>query len=130
MARRPNTDFAAWPALTLEGNLIAPAMIARVANQRPSEKEEATYGMRKGLTIRDEITLAFRVGQAHYDDFVKLTSPSLPATTRFVSGLLTEDELSFILNVGVNTMLNAGHLPFKSLDTNTSIVLPDTKLIQ
>ena len=90
MARRPNTDFAAWPALTLEGNLIAPAMIALVANQRPSEKEEATYGFRKGLTIRDEITLAFRVGQAHFDDFTKLASPSLPATTRFVSGLLTE----------------------------------------
>ena len=83
MARRPNTDFAAWPALTLEGNLIAPAMIALVVNQRPSEKEETTYGLRKGLTIRDEITLAFRVGQAHYDDFTKLTSPSLPATTRF-----------------------------------------------
>ena len=28
MARKPVTDMSAWPSLTLEGNLIAPAMVA------------------------------------------------------------------------------------------------------
>lgn len=60
---------------------------------------------------------------------IELKTKNKDGTIKF-SGLLTEDELSFILNVGVNTMMNAGHLPFKSLDTNTSIVLPDTQLIQ
>lgn len=45
-------------------------------------------------------------------------------------GHISKEELNFILNVGVNAMLNMGHLPFKKLETATEIIVPETKLIQ
>ena len=89
MARKPVTDMSAWPSLTLEGNLIAPAMVAQIPSRRttPSTTEE-DYGIRKGLTIREEISTAFRVGQSHFDAFAKLENPSVEATRRFVRDFL------------------------------------------
>jgi hypothetical protein len=90
MARKPITDMSAWPSLTLEGNLIAPAMVASVDRRQAPEQTEGHYRVRKGLTIREEISTAFRVGQSHYDAFAKLQSPSVEATRRFVRGFLAE----------------------------------------
>ncbi|MDZ4134892.1 MAG: N-6 DNA methylase, partial [Paracoccaceae bacterium] len=90
MARKLTADFAAWPSLTLEGNLIAPAMVTAVVAARPTDRDDASYGLRKGLTLRDEISLAFRVGQAHFDAFAKIDSPSLAATTRYLADMLGE----------------------------------------
>lgn len=76
MARKPVTDMSAWPSLTLEGNLIAPAMIASIDRRQAPEQAEADYRIRKGLTIREEISTAFRVS-------VSLTSmPSRSCRTR------------------------------------------------
>ena len=90
MARKPVTDMSAWPSLTLEGNLIAPAMVASIDRRQAPEQTEQDYGIRKGLTIREEISTAFRVGQSHFDAFAKLANPSVEATRRFVRGFLTE----------------------------------------
>ncbi len=90
MARKPVTDMSAWPSLTLEGNLIAPAMIASIDRRQAPEQTEADYRIRKGLTIREEISTAFRVGQFHYDAFAKLQNPSAEATRRFIRGFLAE----------------------------------------
>ena len=90
MARKPITDMSAWPSLTLEGNLIAPAMVASVDRRQAPEQAEEHYRVRKGLTIREEISTAFRVGQSHYDAFAKLQNPSVEATRRFVRGFLAE----------------------------------------
>ena len=90
MARKPVTDMSAWPSLTLEGNLIAPAMVASIDRRQAPEQTEKDYGIRKGLTIREEISTAFRVGQSHFDAFAKLANPSVEATRRFVRGFLTE----------------------------------------
>lgn len=90
MARKPITDMSAWPSLTLEGNLIAPAMVASIDRRQAPEQTEQDYGIRKGLTIREEISTAFRVGQSHFDAFAKLANPSVEATRRFVRGFLTE----------------------------------------
>lgn len=90
MARKLSADFAAWPSLTLEGNLISPAMVAAVVAARPTDRDDASYGLRKGLTLRDEISLAFRVGQAHFDAFAKIDNPSLAATTRYLADMLAE----------------------------------------
>ena len=76
MARKPVTDMSAWPSLTLEGNLIAPAMVASIDRRQATEQTEADYRIRKGLTIREEISTAFRVGQSHFDAFAKLQNPS------------------------------------------------------
>lgn len=90
MARKPVTDVSAWPSLTLEGNLIAPAMVASIDRRQASEQTEEDYRIRKGLTIREEISTAFRVGQSHFDDFAKLENPSVEVTRRFVRAFLTE----------------------------------------
>ena len=90
MARKPVTDMSAWPSLTLEGNLIAPAMIAGIDRRQAPEQTEADYRIRKGLTIREEISTAFRVGQSHFDTFAKLHNPSAEATRRFVRAFLAE----------------------------------------
>lgn len=90
MARKPVTDIAAWTALMLEGNLLSPAMIAAIDRREAPEQDESAYGVRKGLSIRDEISLAFRVGQAHFAGFAKAGSPSPAATSNFIQGFLRE----------------------------------------
>ncbi|MBW7057828.1 N-6 DNA methylase [Paracoccus bogoriensis] len=90
MARKALTDLAAWPSLTLEGNLIAPAMVAKIAAPDETDDTRAGYRIRKGLTIREEIATAFRVGQAHFDAFARLPNPSAEATRRFIRALLAE----------------------------------------
>lgn len=90
MARKPITDLSAWPSLTLEGNLIAPAMVAQIAEPKDDADARESYGIRKGLTIREEISTSFRVGQSHFDAFAKIEKPSVEATQRFVRNFLKE----------------------------------------
>lgn len=90
MARKPVTDMSAWSSLTLEGNLIAPAMIASIDRGQASDQSEESYRIRKGLTVREEISTAFRVGQSHFDAFSKLDTPSVEATRRFVRAFFAE----------------------------------------
>ncbi|HEY8213407.1 MAG TPA: N-6 DNA methylase, partial [Methylocystis sp.] len=113
MARKPITDMSAWPSLTLEGNLIAPAMIASIDRRQAAEQTEEDYRVRKGLTIREEVSTAFRVGQAHFDAFANLQTPSVEATRRFVRGFLAEtfgfDDLAAA--EGVISFLAGGRVP-------------------
>jgi hypothetical protein len=113
MARKPVTDMSAWPSLTLEGNLIAPAMIASIDRRQAAEQTETDYRIRKGLTIREEISTAFRVGQAHFDAFAKVQNPSVEAARRFVRGFLAEtfgfDDFAPV--DGVISFLAGGRVP-------------------
>ncbi len=113
MARKPVTDMSAWPSLTLEGNLIAPAMVASIDRRQASDQAEEDYRIRKGLTIREEISTSFRVGQSHFDAFAKLQNPSSDATRRFVRAFLTEtfgfDDL--VLADGTLSFLAGGRVP-------------------
>lgn len=90
MARRPVSDLAAWSAVTLEGTLLAPAMIAKIDHMEADGQSAADYGLRRGLSLRDEIATAFRVGQRHWDDFRRLASPGPAAATRFAEAFLRE----------------------------------------
>ncbi len=90
MARKPITDMSAWPSLSLEGNLIAPAMIAKIDQRQAPEQSSEEYGVRKGLQIREEIATAFRVGQSHFDAFAKIEHPSAAATSRFIADFFKE----------------------------------------
>lgn len=113
MARKPVTDMSAWPSLTLEGNLIASAMIANIDRRQAPEQTEADYRIRKGLTMREEISTTFRVGQSHFDAFAKLQHPSAEATKRFVRGFLIEtfgfNDLATV--DGAVTFLAGGRVP-------------------
>jgi hypothetical protein len=113
MARKLVTDVSAWPSLTLEGNLIAPAMVASIDRRQATEQTEEDYRIRKGLTIREEISTAFRVGQSHFDAFAKLRNPSVEATRRFARAFLAEafgfDDLHPA--DGVISFLGGGRVP-------------------
>lgn len=92
MSRNSISHMAAWPSISIEGNLIAPAMIAQITSlaQRDDEQMRQAYRVRKGLTLREEISTAFRVGQSHFDSFRRLEAPSLDATRRFMRDFLSE----------------------------------------
>ena len=113
MARKPVTDMSAWPSLSLEGNLIAPAMVAKIDRREAPEQTEESYGIRKGLSIREEISLAFRVGQSHFDAFAKSTHPAAEATRRFVRDFLKEtfgfEDLT--ADAGVVSFVAGGRVP-------------------
>jgi hypothetical protein len=90
MVRKPVIDMSAWPSLSLEGNLIAPAMVAQIAAPKDDEETRQSYRIRKGLTIREEISTAFRVGQSHFDAFRRVAKPSAEGTRRFMRDFLAE----------------------------------------
>ena len=113
MARKTISDMSAWPSLTLEGNLIAPAMVTQIAEPKDDNETRESYGIRKGLTIREEISTAFRVGQSHFDAFNALKTPSAEATRRFVRDFLKEtlgfDDLEH--SDGVVSFIAGGRVP-------------------
>ncbi|MER9800914.1 N-6 DNA methylase [Mesorhizobium sp. M0142] len=79
-----------FTALQIEGNLISPAMLSAIDRRTAGYQAEADYSVPKGLTVRDEIARYFRIGQALFEDFAKVESPSSIATTRFVEQLLNQ----------------------------------------
>ena len=90
MARKTISDIAALLNITLEGNLIAPAMLAKVERLEADAQREEDYTVKPGLTIRDEIPRAFRIGQALFSQFSSSDAATAGATLRFVTQLLTD----------------------------------------
>jgi hypothetical protein len=92
--RTRRTTALAFDAITVEGALIAPAMLARIAQHQAGAQAEADYGVPKGLTLRDEIARYFRIGQALFAEMTVSKTPSHAATVTFVERLL-HDVLGF-----------------------------------
>ncbi|GJE50944.1 hypothetical protein GOFOIKOB_3998 [Methylobacterium tardum] len=92
--RAKRTPAIAFDAITLEGGLIAPAMLSQIARIEADEQTAADYGVARGLILRDEIARAYRIAQAHYADLTAHPEPSLAATQRFTEALL-RDVLEF-----------------------------------
>jgi hypothetical protein len=88
--RKPHAAALAFDALTVEGALIGPAMLARVAEQKAVGQADADYNILKGLTLRDEISRYFRIGQALFKELFATATPSMAATTRFVEAILRD----------------------------------------
>jgi hypothetical protein len=90
---RTQTDRAsalAFDAITVEGALISPAVLARIAQHQAGEQTNADYGIPKGLTLRDEIARYFRIGQAMFLDLMVTETPSNTATVNFLEKLLRD----------------------------------------
>jgi hypothetical protein len=104
-ALRKTHAAPAFDALTVEGALIAPAMLALVAEQKADRQTEADYGIPKGLALRDEIARSFRIGQALFTELRAGEALSAAATTRFIEALL-RDAFGFgdIVRVGSRTL--------------------------
>jgi hypothetical protein len=90
MPRRARPVAPAFEAITTEGALIAPPMLAKIAALEAEGQTDASYRIPKGLTLRDEIARYFHIGQAQFADFAKLDSPSTAKTQAFVEALLRE----------------------------------------
>jgi hypothetical protein len=110
MPRSTRTTLTlAADAITIEGALIPPAMLARVATQQANGQSEEDYRVPKGLTLRDEIARYFRIGQALFTDFHASPLPSAGKTVVFVEALL-RDVFGFADLVRVSTPILDGQL--------------------
>src|SRR5262249_19832210 len=87
---RARTTAIAFDALSIEGALIAPDMLSRVAALQAGEQSGADYEVPEGLTLRDEIGRYFRIGEAlwHRFDKVQDRDRSGIAAREFVAQLL------------------------------------------
>jgi hypothetical protein len=90
MATKRKGAAPAFAALTVEGSLIAPAMLVKIANQGAEGQKEADYAVPPGLTLREEISRYFRIGQALFKAFRASEAPSEYATLKFIEALLTD----------------------------------------
>jgi hypothetical protein len=104
-ARKPHAAVVAFDTLTIEGALIAPAMLARIAEQKAGGQVDSDYNIPKGRTLRDEVARYFRIGQALFKGLSASAAPSAAATRRFVEALL-RDVFGFgdISRAGVHTL--------------------------
>ncbi|MCB1886926.1 MAG: SAM-dependent DNA methyltransferase, partial [Rhodocyclaceae bacterium] len=68
MARRSNQELA-FNALSIEGALLAPDFLNKVAHLEAAEQSEADYDIPRGLKLRDEIGRYWKIGQNLWKDF-------------------------------------------------------------
>jgi hypothetical protein len=90
MATKRRSAAPAFAALTVEGSLIAPAMLVRIASQGTEGQKEADYSVPPGLTLREEISRYFRIGQALFRAFRASETPTEYATLKFIEALLAD----------------------------------------
>ena len=68
--RRRDAQLA-FDALSIEGGLLSPDWLARVAQLSAGQQSESDYRIPKGLNIRDEIGRYWRMAQAHWREFAE-----------------------------------------------------------
>jgi hypothetical protein len=86
--RRRETRLA-FEALAIEGGLLSPEWLARVAALEAGGQSEADYGVPKGLQLRDEIGRFWRIAQAYWADF----APGLAGSRADTSGVAGDRSL-------------------------------------
>jgi hypothetical protein len=95
LRRAPRRQEAklAFEALAIEGGLLAPEWLAKVAQMGAGGQSEADYRIPRGLNVRDELGRFWRVAQAHWADFAAgraAGSDARALAERFVPALLRE----------------------------------------
>lgn len=86
MARRSSTELA-FTALVIEGGLLAPDFLNRIAHLEAAAQSEADYDIPRGLKLRDEIGSYWKIAQNLWQDFAARRdrsdrdTPGLPAAT-------------------------------------------------
>ncbi|MDC3958543.1 N-6 DNA methylase [Polyangium jinanense] len=83
----------AFEALSIEGGLLSPDWLARVAQLQAGHQSEVDYRIPKGLNLRDDIGRYWRIAQAYWNDFSAGRSSGADPrqlTERFVVSLLRE----------------------------------------
>jgi hypothetical protein len=93
MARRTQATIQ-FDALSLEGGLLPPEWLGRVAALEAPAQAPADYGIKRGLQLRDEITRFWRIAEALWADFAaargQRSHDPAAVTLAFVRQLLTD----------------------------------------
>ncbi|MFB1484098.1 Eco57I restriction-modification methylase domain-containing protein [Corallococcus sp. RDP092CA] len=83
----------AFEALSIEGGLLSPEWLSKVAQLQAGTQAEANYRIHKGLNLRDEIGRYWRIAQAHWADFKsgrEAKADAKATAERFVLALLRD----------------------------------------
>ncbi len=83
----------AFEALVIEGGLLSPEWLSRIAQLGAGQQHESDYRIPKGLNLRDEIGRYWRIAQAHWSELAAgraAKAEPLALSTRFVTALLGE----------------------------------------
>lgn len=83
----------AFEALSIEGGLLSPEWLSKVAQLQAGTQAEADYHIHKGLNLRDEIGRYWRIAQAHWADFKsgrEAKADAKATAERFVLALLRD----------------------------------------
>ncbi|EYF06005.1 Eco57I restriction-modification methylase domain-containing protein [Chondromyces apiculatus] len=83
----------AFEALSIEGGLLSPEWLSKVAQLQAGTQAEADYRIPKGLNLRDEIGRYWRIAQAHWADFKsgrEAKADTKAISERFVLALLRD----------------------------------------
>lgn len=83
----------AFEALSIEGGLLSPEWLSKIAQLQAGVQAEADYCIPKGLNLRDEIGRYWRIAQAHWTDFkagCEASTDAAATSERFVLALLRD----------------------------------------
>src|SRR3569623_3359405 len=90
---RSREAHLAFEAISIEGGLLSPEWLSKIAQLAAGMQTEADYRIPKGLNLRDEIGRYWRIAQAHWAEFKAghdgKADPRL-VSERFVTGLLRD----------------------------------------
>jgi len=88
---RGRASQLAFEALSIEGSLLSPEWLGRLAQLDAGQQSESDYRVPRGLNLRDEIGRYWRIAQAHWRDLetgrARGADPAALAV-RFVTALL------------------------------------------
>ena len=84
------TTALALEAVVIEGGLIAPEQIAKIAGAEMGAKAAAEYGCPKGTTLRDEIARYYSIGHALWAEYDRIEAPTVTQTATFARDLLSQ----------------------------------------
>lgn len=85
--RSARLDFA---AIEVVGGLLPSEVIAQIAASDASEQSDESYGVPKGLKLRDEIARYYQIAHAHWESFEASRGSNASAPIGFVQNLLSE----------------------------------------
>ena len=85
--RSARLDFA---AIEVVGGLLPSEVIAQIAASDASEQSDESYGVPKGLKLRDEIARYYQIALAHWESFEAAKEANASAPIGFVQSLLSE----------------------------------------
>jgi hypothetical protein len=84
---QPQLEFE---AIRIEGGLITPDYVAKVAVLEAEHQSAIDYSLPRGLQVRDEIGRAWRIAEAHWRDLLKAGAGARAKRVRAVLALLRE----------------------------------------